>query len=182
MTTILSCSRTVLLAAMLSGGLVAAVAPAAAQQSPASPAPAAARLPAPAAAARAAPAAGPAIARASRAWTQAMPETPSAANLAPVSRRRSPLPPTNCRWRHCTCPRTSISRSIRPGWPTPARSAVDDKGTVFVSTRVLDRVYAIVNRNGKREAKILVKGLQFAERHRPPRGRIFLSPRSTRSR
>src|SRR5262245_19298739 len=29
-----------------------------------------------------------------------------------------------------------------------------DKGTVFVSNRVLDKVYAIVERNGKRETKV----------------------------
>jgi glucose/arabinose dehydrogenase len=34
-----------------------------------------------------------------------------------------------------------------------------DKGTVFVSTRILDKVYAIVDRNGKREVKTLYTGL-----------------------
>lgn len=34
-----------------------------------------------------------------------------------------------------------------------------DKGTVFVSNRVLDKVYAVVDRNGKRESKVLASGL-----------------------
>ena len=34
-----------------------------------------------------------------------------------------------------------------------------DKGTVFVSTRVLDKVYAIVDKNGKREIKVIASGL-----------------------
>jgi glucose/arabinose dehydrogenase len=34
-----------------------------------------------------------------------------------------------------------------------------DKGTVFVSTRQFDKVYAIVGRNGKREAKVIASGL-----------------------
>jgi glucose/arabinose dehydrogenase len=34
-----------------------------------------------------------------------------------------------------------------------------DKGTVFVSNRVLDKVYAVVDRNGKREAKVIASGL-----------------------
>jgi glucose/arabinose dehydrogenase len=34
-----------------------------------------------------------------------------------------------------------------------------DKGTVFVSNRVLDKVYAVVDRNGKREVKIIASGL-----------------------
>jgi glucose/arabinose dehydrogenase len=34
-----------------------------------------------------------------------------------------------------------------------------DKGTVFVSNRQLDKVYAVVDRNGKREAKVIASGL-----------------------
>src|SRR5215471_4806310 len=34
-----------------------------------------------------------------------------------------------------------------------------DKGTVFVSTRLLDKVYAIVDKNGKRETKVIASGL-----------------------
>lgn len=34
-----------------------------------------------------------------------------------------------------------------------------DKGTVFVSNRVLDKVYAIVERGGKREVKVIASGL-----------------------
>ncbi len=34
-----------------------------------------------------------------------------------------------------------------------------DKGTVFVSTRTLDRVYAIVDKGGKREVKTIASGL-----------------------
>jgi glucose/arabinose dehydrogenase len=36
---------------------------------------------------------------------------------------------------------------------------VGDKGTVFVSNRLLDKVYAIVDRNGKREIKVIASGL-----------------------
>jgi len=34
-----------------------------------------------------------------------------------------------------------------------------DKGTVFVSNRLLDKVYAVVEKNGKREAKVIASGL-----------------------
>ena len=44
---------------------------------------------------------------------------------------------------------------------------VDDNGTVFASNRRLDKVYAIVDRNGKREVKVVALGLKFAERHSP---------------
>jgi glucose/arabinose dehydrogenase len=44
-----------------------------------------------------------------------------------------------------------------------ARSiALGKKGTVFVGTRLVDRVYAVVDRGGRREVKIVAKGL-----HRP---------------
>jgi len=38
----------------------------------------------------------------------------------------------------------------------------DDKGTVFVGSRLLDRVHAIVTRDGKRDVKVIAAGL-----HRP---------------
>src|SRR6266540_4847501 len=34
-----------------------------------------------------------------------------------------------------------------------------DKGTVFVSNRLLDKVYAIVDKNGKRETKVIASGM-----------------------
>jgi glucose/arabinose dehydrogenase len=34
-----------------------------------------------------------------------------------------------------------------------------DKGTIFVSTRLQDKIYAIVNKNGKRDVKVVAKGL-----------------------
>src|SRR5580692_7022360 len=41
-----------------------------------------------------------------------------------------------------------------------ARSlAQSDKGTVFVGSRLVDKVYAIVNKDGKREVKVLASGL-----------------------
>lgn len=36
---------------------------------------------------------------------------------------------------------------------------IGDKGTVFVSNRQLDKVYAVVDKNGKREAKVIASGL-----------------------
>jgi glucose/arabinose dehydrogenase len=44
-----------------------------------------------------------------------------------------------------------------------------DKGTVFVSNRLLDKVYAIVDKNGKREVKVIASGLDR------PNGLAFLN-------
>jgi glucose/arabinose dehydrogenase len=45
------------------------------------------------------------------------------------------------------------------GLPNARSIALGAKGTVFVGTRLLDKVYAVVDRGGKREVKVLLKGL-----------------------
>src|SRR5215471_1228108 len=45
------------------------------------------------------------------------------------------------------------------GIPNARSLRLGDKGTVFVSNRILDKVYAIVDRNGKRETKVIASGL-----------------------
>jgi glucose/arabinose dehydrogenase len=45
------------------------------------------------------------------------------------------------------------------GMPNARSLAVGDKGTVFVGSRLLDKVYAIVEKDGKREVKIVATGL-----------------------
>jgi len=45
------------------------------------------------------------------------------------------------------------------GIPNARSLRFGDKGTLFVSNRVLDKVYAIVEKNGKREAKVVASGL-----------------------
>ena len=46
---------------------------------------------------------------------------------------------------------------------------IGDKGTVFVSNRQLDKVYAVVDKDGKREAKVIASGLDR------PNGLAFLN-------
>src|SRR6266852_1486248 len=53
------------------------------------------------------------------------------------------------------------------GMPGARSLAEGDKGTVFVGTRQLKEVYAVVNRGGKREVKTLLKGLDS------PNGIVF---------
>ena len=155
MTTILSRSWTFLFAA-LAGGLAAALAPAGAQQSPPSPAPATA--PAPANRALAATPT-PSGAAEKPSWMQAMPDNPAAADLAPVvpppiATAADKLPVTKLH-----LPKNFQIELYASGIPDARSLRVDDKGTVFVSNRRLDKVYAIVDNNGKREVKIVAKGL-----------------------
>src|SRR6266851_4511357 len=53
------------------------------------------------------------------------------------------------------------------GAPGARSMALGSKGTVFVGTRQLKEVYAIVDRGGKREAKVLLKDLES------PNGVVF---------
>jgi len=53
------------------------------------------------------------------------------------------------------------------GVPGARSMALGDKGTVFVSTRQLKDVYAVVDRGGKREVKTILKGLDS------PNGIVF---------
>jgi glucose/arabinose dehydrogenase len=45
------------------------------------------------------------------------------------------------------------------GHPGARTMVMGDKGTMFMGTRVIGRVYAITNKDGKREAKVLLQGL-----------------------
>jgi glucose/arabinose dehydrogenase len=155
MTTILSRSWTFLFAT-LAGGLAAAVAPAGAQQSPPSPAPATAPAPA-----NPAPAATPTPSGAAEkpSWMQAMPDNPAAADLAPIV-----PPPIATAAEKLPVAKLHLPKNFQievyaSGIPDARSLRVDDKGTVFVSSRRQDKVYAIVDNNGKREVKIVAKGL-----------------------
>jgi glucose/arabinose dehydrogenase len=154
MTTIRLRSRTLLFAA-LAGGLAAAVAPVAAQQAPSGPAPAA--TPAPAAPAQPAPAAqAPAV---PPPWMQGGPDPSAAADLAPVFPPPIPTAADKLPTAKLNLPKNFHIEVYMSGVGNARSLRIDDKGTVFVSSRLLGNVYAIVDKNGKREVKTLAKGL-----------------------
>jgi glucose/arabinose dehydrogenase len=156
----LSTRRSALLAGTI-GGLLLAL-PVAAQQSPVSP---------PAAAPMAAPAASP-VAPAEPAAATAAPALPpgspligrpadnaAAAKLAPV-----PAPPLAAAAEKIPLDQLKVPKGFNlelyaSGMPNARSLALGSKGTVFVGSRLQDKVYAITNKNGKHEAKVLVSGL-----------------------
>jgi glucose/arabinose dehydrogenase len=156
----LSTRRSALLAGTI-GGLLLAL-PVAAQQSPVSP---------PAAAPMAAPAASP-VAPAEPAAATAAPALPpgspligrpadnaAAAKLAPV-----PAPPLAAAAEKIPLDQLKVPKGFNlelyaSGMPNARSLALGSKGTVFVGSRLQDKVYAITNKNGKHEAKVLVPGL-----------------------
>ncbi len=95
-------------------------------------------------------------------WQQGRPEAASRSTLAPVAPPPIPtaadkLPLEALRLANgfrieVYASGVANARTLRQG----------DKGTVFVSTRLLDKVYAIVEKSGKREVQVIAQGL-----HRP---------------
>ena len=156
----LSTRRSALLAGTI-GGLLLAL-PVAAQQSPVSP---------PAAAPMAAPAASP-VAPAAPGAATAAPALPpgspligrpadnaAAAKLAPV-----PAPPLAAAADKIPLDQLKVPKGFNlelyaSGMPNARSLTLGSKGTVFVGSRLQDKVYAITNKNGKHEAKVLVSGL-----------------------
>jgi glucose/arabinose dehydrogenase len=107
-------------------------------------------------------AAGPGAAQERQPWQQGQPDTPAAAALSPIA----PLPiPTEVD--KLPVGKLKLAKGFKlevyAGGIANARTLrQSDKGTIFVSNRTLDKVYAVVDRNGKREFKVIAQGL-----HRP---------------
>src|SRR5262244_3023523 len=131
---IYSASRHLLLLAGTIGTLAVAVCPVAAQQPTAAP-----EAPPP--------------------WAQGRPETAIGANLAPIV--PPPLPTTTDKLpiEKLKLPKGFKIEVYAAGLANARTLRQGDKGTIFVSTRLLDKVYAIVEKGGKREVKTLYSGL-----------------------
>jgi glucose/arabinose dehydrogenase len=125
----------------------AAPAPAPAAPQAATPAPAAAPV---AAAAPALPPGSPLIGRpdgaaAAKLAPVAPPPIPSAADKLPTAKLKVPA---------------GFNIEVYAAGMANARSMREgDKGTVFVGSRLVDKVYAVMNKDGKRQVKVLASGL-----------------------
>ncbi len=122
--------------------------PLAAQQAPAGPAPTTTAQPAPAGQPQTPPP-----------WAQGRPDTEGAAKLAPVvpppiAAAADKLPVAQLK-----VPKNFNIEVYASGMANARSLRIGDKGTVFVSTRLLDKIYAIVDKDGKREVKTLLAGL-----------------------
>jgi glucose/arabinose dehydrogenase len=138
--TIYSTSRSVLLAAaVISVFTVGAAAQPA--NAPAAPAPAGAPLP-PGSPLIGRPAGNEAAAKLA---PVAPPPIPAAADKLPLAKLKVPA---------------GFNIEVYASGMANARSlAMSDKGTLFVGSRLVDKVYAIVNKDGKRMVKVLASGL-----------------------
>jgi glucose/arabinose dehydrogenase len=155
-------------------GTVLAVLPAAAQQPPASepaatPAPAAPPAPAaatPAPAQTTEPAAGKAPAQAAQAPALppgspliGRPNTENAMKLAPIAPPPLPAAADKIPVDKLVAPKGFKIEVYASGVANARSLRQGDKGTVFVGSRLIDKVHAIVEKDGKRDVKVLASGL-----------------------
>src|SRR5260370_42308177 len=110
------------------GPLALAIWPAAAQQTPAAP-----EAPPP--------------------WAQGRPETAIGANLAPIAPPPLPAAADKLPIAKLKAPKGFKIEVYASGVANARTLRQGDKGTVFVSTRLLDKVYAINEQSGRREVK-----------------------------
>jgi hypothetical protein len=128
---------------LLAGVFIGAFTCAAAAQQPASPPAAAAAAPL--------PPGSPLIGRPDN--------NEAAAKLAPVAPPPIPAAPDKLPLAKLKVPAGFNIEVYAAGMANARSLAVGDKGTVFVGSRLVDKVYAIVNKDGKRTVKVLASGL-----------------------
>jgi glucose/arabinose dehydrogenase len=132
--TLLCAGRRSLLLAGTIGTLIAAAGPLAAQQAASPPPP----------------------------WAQGRPDTPDAVKLAPVFPPPIPTAADKLPVDKLKVPKGFKLEVFAANVPNARSLREGDKGTVFVSSRLIDKVHAIVTKEGKHETKVVASGL-----HRP---------------
>ncbi len=120
--------------------------------------PAPATPPVPAAPA-AAPTAAPAVAPAPPSWAQGRTAEQEAANLSPHPPGLSALPAAEIPLDKIKLPPGFEISLYASGLPNARSMTFGKNGTLFVGTRFVGNVYAVVEKDGKRETKIIAKGL-----------------------
>jgi glucose/arabinose dehydrogenase len=87
------------------------------------------------------------------------PDNEAAAKLAPVVAPPLAAAPDKLPTAQLKVPQGFNIEVYASGLTNAREMALGDKGTVFVGSRLVDKVYAIVNKDGKREVKVLASGL-----------------------
>jgi len=130
---------------LLAGAVFAALTLGAAAQQPAAPSASGATP-----AAQALPPGSPLIGR---------PDGEAAPKLAPVAPPPLPASPDKLPLAKLKAPAGFNVEVYAAGMANARSMALGDKGTVFVGSRLVDKVYAIINKDGKRSVKVLASGL-----------------------
>ncbi|MBR1192022.1 sorbosone dehydrogenase family protein [Bradyrhizobium sp. AUGA SZCCT0160] len=83
----------------------------------------------------------------------------AAAKLAPIAPPPIPAAPDKLPTAKLKVP-AGFNIEVYAAGMANARSLIEgDKGTVFAGTRLIDKVYAVVNKDGKRSVKVIASGL-----------------------
>ena len=90
------------------------------------------------------------------------PDTDAAKKLAPIAPPPIPTAADKLPLDKLKVPNGYKLEVFMAGVPNARTLRLGDKGTIFVSSRIQDKVHAIVEKNGKRELKVIASGL-----HRP---------------
>ena len=92
---------------------------------------------------------------------QGAPPTAEASHLAPNVPSPLPTPANKLPVALLKLPRNFHLEVFASDVPDARSLRVDDKSTVFVSTRTRGRIYAITDKNGRREIKTILNGLNW---------------------
>ena len=107
------------------------------------------------------------VAPAAPSWKQGMAEEQKSSTLHPFAPHMTGRPASELPIDKLRVPAGFKVEVWAEGVPEARSMALGDKGTVFVSNRNLSNVYAIVDKDGKREVKTVLKGLNS------PNGIVF---------
>src|SRR5919108_2369492 len=88
-----------------------------------------------------------------------IPNAEVAKKLRTIQPPSSPVPPDKLPVSQVKLPKGFKIEIYASGIANARSLRLGDKGTVFVSNRQLDKVYAIMDRDGKREVKVTASGL-----------------------
>jgi glucose/arabinose dehydrogenase len=137
-------------------------------------------LTAPAAAQQAQPAAQPVVQPdiALRSPLLGRPNTEGAMRLAPLAGPEVPTPAGRLPVDRLKVPKGFTIEVYASGIANARTLRIGDKGTVFVGTRLSDKVYAIVNRDGRSEVKVIASGLYRPNGLAYKDGTLYIAERS----
>ena len=94
-------------------------------------------------------------------WKQGQPSNLADSTLAPIAQPPAPMPAGEIPVTKLKAPPGFKVELWAAEIPNARAMTWGDKGTLFVSSRVAGNVYAIVDKMGTREVKVIAKGLQL---------------------
>lgn len=94
------------------------------------------------------------------AWKQGQPASMKESKLAPHASPLTVTPPEKIPYANLKAPAGFKVELWAHGMPGARMMTRGDKGTIFVGTRVIGKVYAITDKSGQRTSKVIVEGQQ----------------------